>query len=77
MGAQLVGAFGEMVRSRRRFLGLSQTQLGGLVGVSQTHISRIERGGNTSNEVLLALARHLEIDLNDVFISPMPSTQAA
>jgi transcriptional regulator with XRE-family HTH domain len=39
---RVTGGLGEVVRSRRQVLGMSQTELAGKVGVTQTYISNME-----------------------------------
>ena len=38
---------GERVKARRMELGITQKELGDLVGISQNSITKIENGGNT------------------------------
>ncbi len=45
--------FGEKLRILRQRQGLSQEQLGEMLGVHQTHVGRIERGGKTPNATMI------------------------
>ncbi len=50
--------FGEKLRTLRQRQGLSQDQLGDMLGVHQTHIGRIERGEKTPNaRMILKISR--------------------
>ena len=54
--------FAERVRAARKKAGLSQTQLAGKAGLSQTTISDIERGRNEGSRDVVALARALKVE---------------
>jgi transcriptional regulator with XRE-family HTH domain len=55
---------GELIRTRRTELGLSQTQLAARAGTGQALISRIESGRTTPTlSVLHRLAQALDCDL--------------
>ena len=54
---------GERVRKHRRQKGLSQEQLGELVGFSQSKISKIENGGWDSLSDLRLIARALRVPI--------------
>ncbi len=45
--------FGEKLRTLRKQQGLSQTQLGGHVGVKQSYVGKMERGDKTPNVAML------------------------
>lgn len=63
-------AFGQAVHDRRTALGLSQTELADLAGMTQPGISRIELGGTVPTLPLLSkLARAMRSDL-DIHIAP-------
>ena len=57
---------GERVRKYRRQKGLSQEQLGELVGFSQSKISKIENGDWDSLSDLRLIAKALEIPLEEL-----------
>ena len=57
---------GEKVRKYRRQKGLSQEQLGELVGFSQSKISKIENGDWDSLSDLRLIAKALEIPLEEL-----------
>lgn len=51
---------GQRIRALRKSRGLNQTQLAKLVGVDQSTVSDIERGGNFNATILMALSDALE-----------------
>ena len=52
----------------RRIRGLTQTELADLVGVSQPHISRVEKGDEgPSLSVFRKIAKALDVELSDLF----------
>ena len=57
---------GERVRKYRRQKGLSQEQLGELVGFSQSKISKIENGDWDSLSDLRLIAKALEIPIEEL-----------
>ena len=58
--AQLELAIGARLRTRRRQLGLSQTELAGVLGVSFQQVQKYERGANrVAASTLLAAAQGL------------------
>src|SRR2546423_6117704 len=73
---------GAVIAAARRAHGLSQAQLGGLAGFSQSAISRIEAGGNLAFDLrmlrvfhrLLGIPPHLLGLSADVF--PVPAADA-
>lgn len=68
-------AFGSLVKSSRERLGLSQGELGRLVGVQRPQISKIESGEkDPSFEVACRLAAVLDIDLRSVAADLRPAT---
>ena len=55
----------EIIRNRRRELGLTQEQLAGKLGVSAPAVNKWERAGSYPDITLLpVLARTLGVDLN-------------
>lgn len=65
---------GKFIRARRLKLGLSQTQLGKLVGVSQAEISRYEIGRSRLNEQTMKnLASALRCELNELCVLQEPT----
>ncbi len=55
------------IRERRQAAGLSQEDLAALTGLSQTWISRLEKGdGNPTIETLMRVANALEINISDL-----------
>ena len=57
---------GERVRKHRRQKGLSQEQLGAMVGFSQSKISKIENGDWDSLSNLRLIAKALEIPIEEL-----------
>jgi transcriptional regulator with XRE-family HTH domain len=59
---------GEKLRTLRQQRGLSQTQLGDLLGVHYSHVGRLERGEKTPNlAMLLKISRLFNVSA-DVLI---------
>lgn len=59
--------FGQVVRSRRRALGVSQERLAELAGLHRTYISLLERGLRTpSLDVIAKVAAALETDMASI-----------
>ena len=54
------------IKQRREELGLSQAELGKLIGCSQQHIQRLEMGYDTKPEKILLLAKRLNLPVEDV-----------
>ncbi|MCW1935074.1 helix-turn-helix domain-containing protein [Pararhodobacter zhoushanensis] len=67
----------QMLRSRRRELGLTQEQLGQRAGLAAKHVSRIENGTHEPKvSTLFALISALDLDLvlgNKGTVAPVPS----
>lgn len=57
---------GDKIRTLRRKRGLSQEQLGELVGFSQSKISKIEKGDWDSLSDLRSIARALEVPIEEL-----------
>ena len=57
---------GDRIRTLRRKRGLSQEQLGELVGFSQSKISKIENGDWDSLSDLRLIARVLEVPIEEL-----------
>jgi len=57
---------GDKIRTLRRKRGLSQEQLGAMVGFSQSKISKIENGDWDSLSDLKLIARALGVKLKDL-----------
>ena len=64
---------GEKVRNYRRQKGLSQEQLGELVGFSQSKISKIENGDWDSLSDLRLIAKALDVPLEELVKEDGPS----
>jgi transcriptional regulator with XRE-family HTH domain len=72
-----VGAFAVQLRAAREHRGLTQRELGGLAGVPQSHISKIESGAvDLRLSSLVALARILDLALVLEPRDPRPAEDA-
>lgn len=62
---------GARLRERRKLLGLSQEELGGLAGVRATSISKFEYGEVIpKDQVRLAIAHALACEVSDIWGAP-------
>lgn len=67
------GEIGELIRKRRKELGLSQEQLSEKVGVSYQQIQRYENGGSMLNvENLQRIAKALAMPVASFFVVEQP-----
>ena len=57
---------GERLRKYRRQKGLSQEQLGAMIGFSQSKISKIENGDWDSLSALRLIAKALEVKIEEL-----------
>lgn len=64
---------GDKIRELRRKHGLSQEQLGDLVGFSQSKISKIERGDWDSLSDLRLIARALGVSIEELVREDEPN----
>lgn len=68
---------GELIRTAREQKGLSQRALGDLVGMPQSHISKIESGAvDLQTSSLVQLARALDLELAVVPRTSLPALEA-
>jgi ribosome-binding protein aMBF1 (putative translation factor) len=67
---------GERVRKYRRQKGLSQEQLGAMIGFSQSKISKIERGDWDSLSDLRLIARVLGVPIEELVREEAESSDA-
>lgn len=65
------------LRAIRKSRKLTQEQLATLAKVSQSHITRVERGGGASLETLMALAAALECEVADFFATDRSAAEQA
>ena len=65
-GSEVILLIGDRIRKYRRKKGLSQEQLGELVGFSQSKISKIENGDWDSLSDLRLIARVLEVPIEEL-----------
>lgn len=56
----------DLLRERRKALGLSQTAVGDYIGVSQQHVDRIEKGYPVPMDKASKLAEILQIDVSEL-----------
>lgn len=60
----LVSHFGNIIKNRRKLLGVSQPELSDMAGVSINTLSKLEKGeGNPTLDVLAKLAEVLGLEL--------------
>ena len=57
---------GDKIRTLRRKRGLSQEQLGAMIGFSQSKISKIERGDWDSLSDLRLIAKVMEVPIEEL-----------
>ena len=69
----MVQLSGDIIRMLRRKRGLSQEQLGAMVGFSQSKISKIENGDWDSLRDLRLIARVLEISIEELVREDEPN----
>ena len=61
MARELLNTPGKRLRAVRVSVGFSQRELAEKLGVTQSYLSRIERGGNPINSVVVPLAQILDV----------------
>lgn len=54
------------IKQRREEMGLSQTELGKMIGCSQQHIQRLELGFDTKPDKILLLSKYLNLPVEDI-----------
>ncbi|SDF72095.1 Helix-turn-helix domain-containing protein [Onishia taeanensis] len=65
LAGKLQGDEGDTIRTVRLRLGWSQAKLADLLGSSQSHVARIERGSeNVAWETMKKLCKALQVDMN-------------
>ena len=62
-----MSVIGEQIKKYRVERGITQEQLGQLVGVTTQAVSRWERGGTPDAEILPQLARVLGVNIDTLF----------
>lgn len=71
MASQVSRQIGANIRAARKAKGLTQGQLGRLIGTENFQVSRWERGEHRpTDESMHALAQALELDYIDFFAQP-------
>lgn len=69
---------GEVARATREVRGLSQRELGRLVGVTSSHVACIEAGKRRpSHSLLFRLARALKLNRRELFLLAYPEVTPA
>jgi transcriptional regulator with XRE-family HTH domain len=63
--------FGELIRLRRQEKDLNQDELAKLLGVSQSFVSQLERGGRENPNLETMTAFALILDLNGLDFAPV------
>lgn len=67
----------EAIKSARKAKGLSQTSFGELIGVPQSHISKIEKGGvDIKLSSLIQIARALDLEVKLVPKRALPAVES-
>lgn len=67
--AKLAEQFGQVIRARRKALGLTQARLSEAANLSEEWIRRIERGvGSPSFDALEGLAAALGVSVSELFL---------
>lgn len=61
---ELPDTIGELIRTEREALGVSQDKLAQVAGVSRNGLAIIERGGNAQIESLMSIAKALGMRLD-------------
>jgi transcriptional regulator with XRE-family HTH domain len=61
---QLPDTIGTLIRNEREAIGVSQTELAKVAGISRNGLAIIERGGNAQLETLQAIAKALGLELH-------------
>ena len=62
-----MSVIGQQIRKYRMAKGITQEQLGELVGVTTQAVSKWERGGTPDAELLPALSRVLSVSIDTLF----------
>lgn len=60
------------IRAWRHYRGYEQTELGEAIGLRQTSVSNLERGGSCYVETALSLAAFLDVPVEDLFVRVTP-----
>ena len=70
-------AIGKQIKLRRNEIGISQVELGDIVGVNSEHISRIETGKKyISLELLILIANSLDVSADDFLVDNLTHTSS-
>ena len=69
---EILKEIGKMIKQRRLNINLTQQEFADAVGISVSHLSRIERTGKTSMVTLIAISRKFGLlqQLFDVYKTP-------
>jgi transcriptional regulator with XRE-family HTH domain len=70
-------AFGEVIRSRRRKLGLTQDEVASQIQTSKPYVAHLESGNrHPSDKTVAKLAQVLGLDGRELFLLANPHTEA-
>ncbi len=70
-------SFGEVIRSRRRALGLTQDEVATRIGTSKPYVAHLESGNrHPSDKTVARLADVLGLDGRELFLLANPHTEA-
>jgi transcriptional regulator with XRE-family HTH domain len=66
-----MGVWGEAIRALLRERGLPQVELARLAGINRSTVLHVMRGGHCETETLEKIARALEVDVAELFATPL------
>ncbi len=66
-----MGIWGEAIRALLRERGLTQVELARLAGINRSTVLHVIRGGHCETETLEKIARALEVDVAELFATPL------
>jgi transcriptional regulator with XRE-family HTH domain len=66
-----MGVWGEAIRALLRERGLTQVELARLAGINRSTVLHVMRGGHCETETLEKIARALEVDVAELFVTPL------
>jgi transcriptional regulator with XRE-family HTH domain len=66
-----MGVWGEAIRALLRERGLTQVELARLAGINRSTVLHVMRGGHCETETLEKIARALEVDVAELFATPL------
>jgi transcriptional regulator with XRE-family HTH domain len=66
-----MGVWGEAIRAVLAERGLTQVELARLAGINRSTVLHVLRGGHCGTDTLEKIARALEIDISELFTTPL------